>query len=157
MNRDFDFDVRFILDKRERSFHEVYILPFEPREIAQSGPGEVPREDHSAPFPIGGIKQFEDLIWSKRGDDEAGRIVDIQGALGIAAEGNIDLAGISIWNPTVFPRIPSETRVSFVPIRKRGGKIGRSGSRSVVNASSRISARVLKNLRKSRTTLTCSG
>ena len=42
--------------------------------------------------------------------------MDIQGALGIAAEGNIDLAGISIWNPTVFPRIPSETRVSFVPI-----------------------------------------
>ena len=37
MNRDFDFDVRFILDKRERSFHEVYILPFEPREIAQAG------------------------------------------------------------------------------------------------------------------------
>ena len=65
MNRDFDFDVRFILDKRERSFHEVYILPFEPREIAQAGSGEVPREDHSAPFPIGGIKQFEDLIWSK--------------------------------------------------------------------------------------------
>ena len=106
MNRDFDFDVRFILDKRERSFHEVYILPFEPGEIAQSGPGEVSREDHSAPFPIGGIKQFEDLIWSKRGDDEAGRIVDIQGALGIAAEGNIDLAGISIWEPDCIPEDP---------------------------------------------------
>jgi hypothetical protein len=43
-----------------------------------------------------------------RGDNEAGRIVDIQ----------------------VFPRIPSETRVSFVPIliewMKRGRKIGRS-------------------------------
>jgi hypothetical protein len=27
MNRDFDFDVRFILDKRERSFHEVLYSP----------------------------------------------------------------------------------------------------------------------------------
>ena len=66
----------------------------------------------------------------QKGDDEAGRILDIQGALGIAAEGNIDFAGISIWNLAVFPRIPSETRVSFVPIliewMKRGGKIGRS-------------------------------
>ena len=65
MNRDFDFGIRFILHKRKRSFHEVYILPFEPREIAQAGSGEVPREDHPAPFPIGSIKQFEDLIWSR--------------------------------------------------------------------------------------------
>lgn len=41
MNRDFDFGIRFILHKRGRSFHEVYILPFEPREIAQAGSGEV--------------------------------------------------------------------------------------------------------------------
>jgi len=62
MNRDFDFDVRFILDKRERSFHEVYILPFEPPEIAQAGSGEVPREDHSAPFPIGAGSQEPEKI-----------------------------------------------------------------------------------------------
>jgi len=61
-----------LLDKRERSFQEVYILPFEPREIAQAGPGEVTREDHSAPFPIGGIKQFEDLIWSKEATTRLG-------------------------------------------------------------------------------------
>ena len=66
-----------------------------PREIAQAGSGEVPREDQSAPFPIGGIKQFEDLIWSEEATTRLGGSWT-SGALGIAAEGNIDLAGISI-------------------------------------------------------------
>ena len=53
MNRDFDFGVRFILDKRERSFHEVHILPFELREIAQAGSVKdpariIPRHSRSA-------------------------------------------------------------------------------------------------------------
>jgi hypothetical protein len=69
-------------------------------------------------------------MWSKEATTRPGGSWTFRGTLGIAAEGNIDFAGISIWNLAVFPRIPSETRVSFVPIliewMKRGGKIGRS-------------------------------
>jgi hypothetical protein len=46
----------------------------------------------------------------------------------------------SIRNPAVFPRIPSETRVSFVPIliewMKRGGKIGRNAPFSAFSRAS---------------------
>jgi mannose-1-phosphate guanylyltransferase len=59
---------------------------------------------------------------------ETGRVVDLLGALGSGEQGEFDFAGISIWNPTVFSRIPRATRVSFVPIiiewMKSGGKIG---------------------------------
>jgi len=59
---------------------------------------------------------------------ETGRVVDLLGALGSSEQGQYDFAGISVWNPSVFPRIPRSTRISFVPIiiewMKAGGKIG---------------------------------
>ncbi len=59
---------------------------------------------------------------------ESGRVLDIQGALGTGAKGKFDFAGISIWNPSVFSRIPPRTKISFIPILtewiKEGGKVG---------------------------------
>jgi mannose-1-phosphate guanylyltransferase len=59
---------------------------------------------------------------------ETGRVLDIQGGLGTGANGNFDFAGISIWSPSVFARIPMRARVSFVPVLiawiKAGGKVG---------------------------------
>jgi mannose-1-phosphate guanylyltransferase len=59
---------------------------------------------------------------------ETGRVVDLLGALGSSQPGEFDFAGISIWNPTVFSRIPRAAKISFIPIiiewLKSGGKIG---------------------------------
>jgi mannose-1-phosphate guanylyltransferase len=59
---------------------------------------------------------------------ETGRVVDLLGALGSQEPGEFDFAGISVWNPSVFSRIPGATRISFVPILiewlRTGGKIG---------------------------------
>jgi mannose-1-phosphate guanylyltransferase len=65
---------------------------------------------------------------SIRWHPETGRVVDLLGALGSSERGEYDFAGISVWNPSVFPRIPRSTRISFVPIliewMRSGGKIG---------------------------------
>jgi mannose-1-phosphate guanylyltransferase len=59
---------------------------------------------------------------------ETGRVLDIQGGLGTGANGNFDFAGISIWSPSVFARIPMRARISFIPVLiawiKAGGKVG---------------------------------
>jgi len=59
---------------------------------------------------------------------DTGRVVDLLGALGSQDPGKFDFAGISVWNPSVFSRIPPATRISFVPILvewlKTGGQIG---------------------------------
>jgi mannose-1-phosphate guanylyltransferase len=59
---------------------------------------------------------------------QTGRVIDLLGVLGSGESGEFDFAGISVWSPSVFSRIPSGTRVSFVPIliewMKSGGKIG---------------------------------
>jgi len=61
-------------------------------------------------------------------NSDTGRVLDIKGALGSGIEGELDFANISIWNPTVFSRIPARTEISLVPIliewMKSGGKIG---------------------------------
>jgi mannose-1-phosphate guanylyltransferase len=59
---------------------------------------------------------------------ETGRIVDLLGTPGYGEPGQFDFAGISVWNPSVFSRIPRATKVSFIPVidewMKSGGKIG---------------------------------
>jgi mannose-1-phosphate guanylyltransferase len=59
---------------------------------------------------------------------ETGQVVDLLGALGSGESGEYDFAGISVWNPSVFSRIPPATRISFIPIivewMRSGGKIG---------------------------------
>jgi mannose-1-phosphate guanylyltransferase len=59
---------------------------------------------------------------------ETGRVIDLLGALGSGESGQFDFAGISIWSPSVFTRIPPATRMSFVPViiewMKSGGRIG---------------------------------
>jgi mannose-1-phosphate guanylyltransferase len=59
---------------------------------------------------------------------DTGRILDLFGVLKSGTEAKYDFAGISIWNPSVFGRIPENTKISFVPIivdwLKAGGKIG---------------------------------
>jgi mannose-1-phosphate guanylyltransferase len=59
---------------------------------------------------------------------QTGRVVDLLGAMGSGEAGEFDFAGISIWNPSVFSRIPPATRISFIPViidwMKSGGKIG---------------------------------
>jgi mannose-1-phosphate guanylyltransferase len=59
---------------------------------------------------------------------ETGRITDLLGAIGSSDPGEFDFAGISVWNSSVFPRIPPGVRISFIPIiiewMKSGGKIG---------------------------------
>ena len=55
-----------------------------------------------------------------------GRVVDISNRYGMA--GNHDFANIAVWNPEIFERIPSDRRISFIPIIAdwigAGGKIG---------------------------------
>lgn len=55
-----------------------------------------------------------------------GRVVDISGRHGIP--GNFDFANIAVWNSTIFDRIPSGQKISFIPILgewiSQGGKIG---------------------------------
>ena len=55
-----------------------------------------------------------------------GRVIDIAGRYG--HEGSCDFAGISIWNPVIFERIPTKKKVSFIPVLLdwigRGGRIG---------------------------------
>lgn len=57
---------------------------------------------------------------------EDGRVVDISNRYG--REGRFDYAGIAIWSPAVFDRIPPGQSVSFIPILSewigQGGKIG---------------------------------
>jgi mannose-1-phosphate guanylyltransferase len=59
---------------------------------------------------------------------ESGRVTDFLGALGSGKRGEYDFAGISIWNSSVFARIPKATKISFVPIivewLKSGGRVG---------------------------------
>jgi len=51
-----------------------------------------------------------------------GKVSEMRGA------GNCDFANVSIWNPSVFSRIPAGEKISFVPILRewiaQGGKIG---------------------------------
>jgi mannose-1-phosphate guanylyltransferase len=57
---------------------------------------------------------------------QGGRVVDIEGKYGHAGE--YDLAGVSVWNRQIFPRIPPHRSLSYVPIVAdwigQGGKIG---------------------------------
>jgi mannose-1-phosphate guanylyltransferase len=57
---------------------------------------------------------------------QGGRVVDIEGKYGHAGE--YDLAGVSVWNRKIFPRIPPHRNVSYIPILAdwigQGGKIG---------------------------------
>ena len=57
---------------------------------------------------------------------ENGRIVDIENRYGHA--GRYDFAGISIWTPAIFERLPAGESVSFIPYVAQwigeGGKIG---------------------------------
>jgi mannose-1-phosphate guanylyltransferase len=59
---------------------------------------------------------------------DTGQILDLSGNPNSGATERYDFAGISIWNPSVFARIPANTKISFVPILagwlKAGGKIG---------------------------------
>jgi mannose-1-phosphate guanylyltransferase len=59
---------------------------------------------------------------------DTGQVLDLFGDLNSGTPGKYDFAGISIWNPSVFARIPENTKISFVPILadwlKAGGKIG---------------------------------
>ena len=58
----------------------------------------------------------------------SGRILDLYGDIRSDVARGYDFAGISIWNPSVFARIPECTKISFVSILadwlKAGGKIG---------------------------------
>jgi len=55
-----------------------------------------------------------------------GRVIDIAGKYG--HQGSYDFAGISIWNPVVFKRIPAKKKVSFIPVVldwiRENGRIG---------------------------------
>ncbi len=55
-----------------------------------------------------------------------GRVVDIGGKFG--HQGTCDFAGVAIWNPSIFERLPAEQKISFIPIVvdwiAQGGKIG---------------------------------
>jgi mannose-1-phosphate guanylyltransferase len=57
---------------------------------------------------------------------EGNRVVDIENRFG--HPGRCDFAGISIWTPAIFERIPAGERVSFIPFVRdwigEGGKIG---------------------------------
>jgi mannose-1-phosphate guanylyltransferase len=59
---------------------------------------------------------------------ESGRVVDILGKLNSTQSGEYDFAGISIWNPSVFERLPANQSFSFIPTLidwiRTGGKIG---------------------------------
>jgi len=55
-----------------------------------------------------------------------GRVVDIRNRYGVPGE--YDFANVSIWNPSIFDKIPAGRKISFVPILTdwigAGGKIG---------------------------------
>ena len=55
-----------------------------------------------------------------------GRVFDIGKRYGV--EGNFDYANVSVWNPSIFARIPAGQKVSFIPVLSEwigaGGKIG---------------------------------
>ena len=57
---------------------------------------------------------------------EEGRVVDIANRYG--REGRFDYAGVAIWSPAIFERIPPAQSLSFIPILTewigQGGKIG---------------------------------
>ena len=57
---------------------------------------------------------------------ENGRVIDMVNRYGHA--GRYDFAGISVWNPAIFERIPARQRVSYISILAewigQGGKIG---------------------------------
>jgi len=57
---------------------------------------------------------------------EGGRVADIANRYG--REGRFDYAGIAIWSPAIFARIPPGQSLSFIPILAewigQGGKIG---------------------------------
>jgi len=59
---------------------------------------------------------------------DTGQILGLSGDLKSDMDANYDFAGISVWNPSVFTRIPENIKISFVPIiidwLKAGGKIG---------------------------------
>ncbi|MBV9107643.1 MAG: NTP transferase domain-containing protein [Verrucomicrobia bacterium] len=63
-----------------------------------------------------------------RWQPETGRVVNLLGPPKSSQPGQYDFAGISVWNPSVFARIPRSTSISLVPIiiewMKSGGKIG---------------------------------
>jgi mannose-1-phosphate guanylyltransferase len=54
------------------------------------------------------------------------RVVDVANRYG--TKGNYDFANIAVWNPNIFQRIPSQRKISFVPIVAewigQGGRIG---------------------------------
>jgi len=54
------------------------------------------------------------------------RVVDISNRYGVPGE--YDFANIAVWSPSVFARIPSKQKISFIPILgdwiAQGGKIG---------------------------------
>ena len=54
------------------------------------------------------------------------RVIDISNRYGTA--GNCDFANIAVWNPAVFQQIPSQKKISFIPIIAdwigQNGKIG---------------------------------
>jgi mannose-1-phosphate guanylyltransferase len=57
---------------------------------------------------------------------ESSRVVDIENRYGHA--GRYDFAGVSVWTPAIFERIPSGQSLSFIPVLAdwigAGGKIG---------------------------------
>jgi mannose-1-phosphate guanylyltransferase len=57
---------------------------------------------------------------------ENGRVIDMVNRYG--HPGRYDFAGISVWNPSIFERIPANRQVSYIPILAewigQGGKIG---------------------------------
>jgi NDP-sugar pyrophosphorylase family protein len=54
------------------------------------------------------------------------RVVDIAKRYGIT--GNFDFANVAVWNRNIFPRIPAQRKISFIPVLAdwigQGGKIG---------------------------------
>ena len=58
--------------------------------------------------------------------DSNGRVVDIGNRYG--HPGNYDYANVSVWSPKIFERIPSDKKVSFIPVLAEwlgdGGRIG---------------------------------
>ena len=55
-----------------------------------------------------------------------GKVLDIGGKHGHA--GNFDFANVSVWNPSVYARIPAGRKISFIPVLVEwiggGGRIG---------------------------------
>ncbi len=55
-----------------------------------------------------------------------GLVTDIAGKFG--TKGTCDFAGVAVWNPTIFERIPPKKKTSFIPVVVKwigeGGKIG---------------------------------